>query len=72
MFMCTARSARPAAMVAAQAAFTLVMHDSHRAGSDAVFTLDHCVIGTLHSVSALHKGIVQQLDARIVITACYI
>ncbi len=61
--MCTDRSAHPAAMVAAQEAFTLVKHGKHRAGTDAVFMVDHCMIVALHSAGAPQEGVVQQLDA---------
>jgi hypothetical protein len=70
--MCTDRSAHPALMVAAQDHFTLVVHGSHKAGTDVVFTVDHCRIVALHSASSPQEGVVQQLDAGHVISICWI
>lgn len=63
MLMGTDRSAHPALMVAAQDSFTLVVHGSHKAGTDVVFTVDHCMIVALHRAGAPQEGVVQQLDA---------
>jgi hypothetical protein len=59
-------------MVAAQEAITLVKHGSHRAGTDAVFTVDHRMIVALHSAGAPQEGVVQQLDAGEIISICWI
>ena len=59
-------------MVAAQEAFTLVMHGSHRAGTDAVFTVDHGMFVALHSADAPQEGVVQQIDAGQFISICCI
>ena len=70
--MCTDRSAHPAAMAAAQEASTLGKNDSHRAGTDAVVTVDHCMTVALHSAVTSQEGVVQQLDAGQIIIICCI